>query len=137
MRYFVDSSFIVSLFKETDRNHEISKEHINIIDNNECYITNGMLLEVITILMKRTKNNDIVKLAYAYLLDNFIIVDEYNIKHYNDKEMELFLKYNNNNFKVSFVDCSSIIISNHYKLDYVVSFDKGFKLFNEIQLYQF
>jgi len=137
MKYFVDSSFIVSLFKETDSNHKISKEHINIIDNNKCYITNGILLEVITILMKRTKNNKIVKLAYAYLLDNFIIVDEYDIKHYNDKLMELLLKYNNNNFKVSFVDCSSIIISNHYKLDHVVSFDKGFKLFNEIQLYQF
>ncbi len=137
MRYFIDSSFIVSLFKEKDSNHEIAKEHINIIDNNECYITNGILLEVITILMKRTKNNGIVKLAYAYLLDNFIIVDEYNIKHYNDSVMELFLKYNNNNFKVSFVDCSSIIISNHYKLDYVVSFDKGFKSFNEIELYRF
>ena len=137
MKYFVDSSFIVSLFKETETNHHIAKEHTNIIDNNECYITNGILLEIITILMIRTKDNDIVKLAYAYLLDNFIIVDEYNIKHYNDKVMELFLKYNNNNFKVSFVDCSSIVISNHYGLDYVVSFDKGFKLFNEIRLYQF
>ena len=137
MKYFVDSSFIVSLFKENDRNHKIAKKHINIIDNNECYITNGILLEVITILMKKTKNNDIVKLAYAYLLDNFIIVDEYNIKNYNDRVMELFLKYNNNNFKVSFVDCSSIIIFNHTRLDYVVSFDKGFKLFNEIQLYDF
>lgn len=85
MKYFVDSSFIVSLFKETETNHHIAKEHTNIIDNNECYITNGILLEIITILMKRTKDNDIVKLAYAYLLDNFIIVDEYNIKHYNDK----------------------------------------------------
>ena len=84
MKYFIDSSFIVSLFKETDTNHEIGKEHIDIIDDNECYITNGILLEVITILMKKTKDNNIVKLAYAYLLDNFIIVDEYNIKQYID-----------------------------------------------------
>lgn len=137
MKYFVDSSFIVSLFKETDSNHEIAKEHISIIDNNECYITNSILLEVITVLMKRTKDNSIVKLAYAYLLDNFIIVDEYNIKHYNNEVMELFLKYSNHNFKVSFVDCSSIIISDYYHLDCVVSFDKGFKLFNAIKLYEF
>ena len=137
MKYFVDSSFIVSLFKKTDSNHELAKEHIDIIDNNDCYITNGILLEVITILMKKTKDNSIVKLAYAYLRDNFIIVNEYNIKHYNNKVMELFLKYNNNNIKVSFVDCSSIIISNHYHLDCVVSFDKGFKLFDTITLYAF
>ena len=137
MKYFVDSSFIVSLFKETDSNHEIAKEHISIIDNNECYITNSILLEVITVLMKRTKDNSIVKLAYAYLLDNFIIVDEYNIKHYNNEVMDLFLKYSNHNFKVSFVDCSSIIISDYYHLDCVVSFDKGFKLFNAIKLYEF
>ena len=137
MKYFVDSSYIVSLFKKTDSNHEIAKEHIDIIDNNECYITNGILLEVITILMKKTKDNSIVKLAYAYLLDNFIIVDEYNIKHYNHEVIELFLRYNDNNFKVSFVDCSSIIISDYYHLDYVVSFDKGFKLFDAIKLYEF
>ena len=51
--------------------------------------------------------------------------------------MELFLKYNNNNFKVSFVDCSSILIFNYYELDWVVSFDNGFKLFDEIMLYEF
>ena len=84
MKYFVDSSFIVSLFKKTDSNHELAKEHIDIIDNNDCYITNGILLEIITILMKKTKDNSIVKLAYAYLMDNFIIVNEYNIKHYNN-----------------------------------------------------
>lgn len=137
MKYFIDSSFIVSLFKETDTNHEIAKEHIDIIDNNDCYITNGVLLEVITILMKKTKDNDIVRLAYGYLLDNFHVVNEYNINYYNDEVLALFLKYNNNNFKVSFVDCSSIIIFNYYDLDSVVSFDKGFKLFDEIKLYEF
>ena len=55
MKYFVDSSFIVSLFKKTDSNHELAKEHIDIIDNNDCYITNGILLEVITILKKKQK----------------------------------------------------------------------------------
>lgn len=73
MKYFIDSSFIVSLFKLTDSNHEIAKKHMDIIENNDCYITNGVLLEVITILMKKTKDNSIVKLAYGYLLDNFHI----------------------------------------------------------------
>lgn len=137
MKYFIDSSFIVSLFKLTDSNHEIAKKHMDIIENNDCYINNGVLLEVITILMKKTKDNGIVKLAYGYLLDNFHIVNEYRINNYNNEVMRLFLKYNNNNFKVSFIDCSSIVISNYYDLDYIVSFDKGFKLFDEINLYEF
>ena len=28
MKYFVDSSFIVSLFKRTDSNYELAKEHL-------------------------------------------------------------------------------------------------------------
>ena len=137
MKYFIDSSFIVSLFKLTDSNHEIAKKHMDIIENNDCYISNGVLLEVITILMKKTKDNGIVKLAYGYLLDNFHIVNEYHINNYNNEVMRLFLKYNNNNFKVSLIDCSSIVIFNYYDLDYIVSFDKGFKLFDEINLYEF
>lgn len=137
MKYFIDSSFIVALFKETDSNYRIAKNHIDIIDSNDCYITNGVLLEVITILMKRTKDNNVVKMAYRYLHDNFRLINEYDIKHYNDLVFSLFMKYNNDNFKVSFVDCSCIVISDYYNIDCVVTFDKCFKLFDEINLFDF
>ena len=45
-------------------------------------------------------------------------------------------KYNQNTFKVSYVDCSSIIISDYLNIDAVLSLDKGFKLFSEINLFE-
>ena len=39
-------------------------------------------------------------------------------------------------FKVSYVDCSSIIISDYLNIDAVLSLDKGFKLFSEINLFE-
>ena len=53
---------------------------------------------------------------------------------YNDNVFAIFEKYNQNNFKVGFIDCSQVIIYNHYNLDYVVSLDNGFRLFEEIEL---
>lgn len=86
--------------------------------------------------MKKTKNIQLVETAYFYLNDNFIIVNEYDIEDYNEKVFNIFQKYNQNAFRVSFVDCSSIIILNYSNLDVVLSLDKGFKLFDEIDLFE-
>ena len=47
----------------------------------------------------------------------------------------LFKKYNKNKFKIGFIDCSHVTIYNNYNLDYIVSLDKGFKVFEEIKLF--
>ena len=87
--------------------------------------------------MMRTKNIELTKKAYRFLNDNFTIINEYDIEIFNDKVFSLFKKYNKSNYKLSFIDCSIVIIFKHYKLDSVVSFDKRFKLFDEIKLYEF
>lgn len=135
-KIFVDTSFIISLFRKNDSNHELTKKYAHLIDENECYITNAILTEIITVLMKKTKNIRLVETAYFYLNDNFIIVNEYDIEDYNEKVFNIFQKYNQNAFRVSFVDCSSIIILNYSNLDVVLSLDKGFKLFDEIDLFE-
>lgn len=135
-KIFVDTSFIISLFRKNDSNHELTKKYAYLIDENECYITNAILTEIITVLMKKTKNIRLVETAYFYLNDNFIIVNEYDIEDYNEKVFNIFQKYNQNAFRVSFVDCSSIIILNYSNLDVVLSLDKGFKLFDEIDLFE-
>lgn len=135
-KIFVDTSFIISLFRKNDSNHELTKKYAYLIDENECYITNAILTEIITVLMKKTKNIQLVETAYFYLNDNFIIVNEYDIEDYNEKVFSIFQKYNQNAFRVSFVDCSSIIILNYSNLDVVLSLDKGFKLFDEIDLFE-
>ena len=44
-KIFVDTSFIISLFKKNDSNHELTKKYSYLIDKNECYISNTILIE--------------------------------------------------------------------------------------------
>ena len=135
-KLFIDANFIIAIFKDFDTNHEKAISNIKIISENDCYISNGILNEIITIIMMKTKNIELTKKAYRFLNDNFTILNEYDIEIFNDKVFSLFKKYNKNNFKLSFIDCSIVVIFKHYELDNVVSFDKGFKSIDEIKLYE-
>lgn len=132
-KLLIDSSFIIALFRRNDGLHQKALENKNML-NNDCYITDGIISEVITIIGQKTKDIALVRKVYNYLKDNFTIIHESEINMYNDNVFAIFEKYNQNNFKVGFIDCSQVIIYNHYNLDYVVSLDNGFRLFEEIEL---
>lgn len=133
-KLLIDSSFIIALFRRNDGLHQKAIENKDILNNNNCYITDGIIAEVITIIGQKTKDITLVRKVYNYLKDNFTIIHESEINMYNDNVYAIFEKYNQNNFKVGFIDCSQVIIYNHYNLDYVVSLDNGFRLFEEIEL---
>lgn len=133
-KIFIDSSILVPLFWKEYPNHNKVAKHLSIIKNNECYMSNGILSEVMTVLGMKTKNIDLVKIVYDYLQDNFKILNEYEINDFNFKVFSVFQKYNKNAFKVSFIDCSSVVIVDEYGLDNVMSLDKDFKRFEEIDL---
>lgn len=136
-KVFVDANFIVSVFREIEDNHDKACHNLKILlSEHECYISNGIILEIITIIMMRTKDLELTKIVYYFLKDNFTIVNEYEIEKYNDRVFSIFKKYNKNTFKLSFIDCSTVVISKFFDLKYVVSFDKKFKLFNEIKVYE-
>jgi len=133
-KLFIDSSFIIPIFKRNDSNRPIIEKNKQILFENECYISNGIVQEIITVVMKKTKNIELTKKAYYFLNDNFIILNEYEIERFNDRIFTLFKQYNNDTFKASFIDCSSIVIVNNFDLDYVVTLDKFFRKFKEIDL---
>ncbi len=133
-KLLIDSSFIIALFRRNDGLHQKAIENKYLLNENDCYITDGIMAEVITIIGQKTKDIALVRIVYNYLKDNFTIIHESEINMYNDNVLVIFEKYNQNNFKVGFIDCSQVIIYNHYNLDYVVSLDEGFRLFEEIEL---
>lgn len=134
-KLFVDANFIISLFRKNEKNHSIAKNNISkLLTDYDCYVSNGVVNEVVTVIMMRTKSLNLTKKAYYFIKDNFTILNEYGIEKYNDRVFSVFQKYNEKTFKLSFIDCSIVIISNHYDLDGVISFDKKFKLFKEIHL---
>ena len=132
-KLLIDSSFIIALFRRNDGLHQKAIKNKDIL-NNDCYITDGILAEVITIIGQKTKDIALVRMVYNYLKDNFTIIHESEINMYNDNVLAVFEKYNQNSFKVGFIDCSQVIIYNNYNLDYVVSLDNEFRLFEEIEL---
>ncbi len=133
-KLLIDSSFIIALFRKNDGLHQKAIENKDILNNNDCYITDGILAEVMTIIAQKTKDITLVRIVYNYLKDNFTIIHESEISMYNDNVFAVFEKYNKNKFKVGFIDCSQVIIYNHYNLDYVISLDNEFRLFEEIEL---
>ena len=132
-KILLDSSFIIAIFRRNDSLHQRAIKNRNILQN-DCYISNGIISEVITILGQKTKDIALVRLAYNYMKDNFTIIDESDINMYNDNVLAIFEKYNKNKFRLDFIDCSTVVISENCGLDYVVSFDGEFELFEEINL---
>ena len=132
-KLLIDSSFIIALFRRNDGLHQKAIKNKDIL-NNDCYITDGILTEVMTIIGQKTKDIALVRIVYNYLKDNFTIIHESEINMYNDNVFAVFEKYNQNSFKVGFIDCSQVIIYNNYNLDYILSLDNGFRLFEEIEL---
>ena len=132
-KILLDSSFIISIFRKNDSLHQRAIENRNVLEN-DCYISNGIISEVITILGQKTKDIALVRLAYNYMKDNFTIIDESDINMYNDNVFTIFEKYNKDKFRLGFIDCSQVVIYEYYDLDYVVSFDGEFKLFEEVNL---
>ena len=132
-KLLIDSSFIIALFRRNDGLHQKAIKNKDIL-NNDCYITDGILAEVMTIIGQKTKDIALVRIVNNYLKDNFTIIHESEINMYNDNVFAVFEKYNQNSFKVGFIDCSQVIIYNNYNLDYVLSLDNGFRLFEEIEL---
>lgn len=134
-KLFIDSSFIIPIFRRNDTNREIIERNKKILFENECYISNGILQEITTVIMLKTKSIELAKKAYYFLTDNFIILNEYEIERFNDGVFTLFKKYNRDTYRASFIDCSSIVIANNFEMDYVVSLDKFFNKFEEIDLF--
>ena len=82
-KILLDSSFIIAIFRKNDPLHQRAIENKEVLDN-DCYISNGIVSEVITILGQKTKDIALVRLAYNYMKDNFTIINESDINMYTD-----------------------------------------------------
>ena len=70
-KIFIDTSFIIPIFKKNDKSRLIIEKNKDILFENECYISNGVLNEVITVVMMKTKNIKLTEKAYYFLNDNY------------------------------------------------------------------
>ncbi len=131
-----DTNFIVAYVLGSDAIHQraIDLEYEENILDNERYITNHIIDEVVTIIGQKASPKDAMD-VYRLMKDNFIIINEYEIFDFNDKVMS---KYNNMNSekkqKAGFTDCSIIEVARLYGLDAIVTFDKAFEKKGDIEI---
>lgn len=59
-KFFIDANFFIAIFREIEENHELAvKTYKTLLENHECYTSNIIITEVVTIIMMRTKNLDL------------------------------------------------------------------------------
>jgi len=132
MKIFLDSSFIISFALESDENFKEADKLIeqeNIFEK-DCYISNNVINEVITVIGNKLDLNR-AKETYYILKDNFTILNEQKIENFNDKVMDIYEEYDT---KLSFTDSSILLLMEYYDIPTLVSFDTGFKKNKEINL---
>ena len=129
--YFLDTSFIIAYAISTDNQHTKTEPLEDIILNNKCYINNSILNECITVSYNKTKDLEISQEVYYIIIDNFKILNEYNIINYNDKTMDLF---NQHKGKLSFTDAGIITTMKANNILNLITFDTQFKKENTINV---
>ncbi len=130
-KVLVDTSFIIAYAILSDSQHDKSIDLKHVLLNDDCYITNGILNECVTVGYNKSKSLEIANNIYYTLNDNFKIINEYEINDFNDITLSVFNKHEG---KLSFVDSSLIVVMSRYDLDYLLTFDNQFSKEESIDL---
>ena len=127
----LDTSFIIAFNIISDSQHDKSRELKEVLLNEDCYITNNVLNECVTVGFNKSKSLEVANNIYYTLIDNFTVINEYEISNFNTKTLRIFNKHGG---KLSFVDASLIVVMNEFNLNYLLSFDKQFTKEDSINL---
>lgn len=131
-RILVDSSYLIALFRKDDLNHSLAIENRDVL-NNPCFVTNLVISEVLTVLAMKTKDMELVKLAFNYINDNFTLIKEFHTHNFNYNVFSLFTQYNHEKYNLSFVDTSLVYLADVHGFK-LLTLDNGFKEIDNIDL---
>lgn len=123
MKIFLDSSFIIALINDKDSLHKKALEFVELTEANECYISNLIINEVITVIGNKL-SLEVAISSYDLLTSVFNIVNEYDVSDFNYNNMLVYESYNT---KLSFTDSSIILLMEEFNIDNLITFDKEFK----------
>ncbi|MBE6499690.1 MAG: PIN domain-containing protein [Methanobrevibacter thaueri] len=121
-KIFIDSSYLIAIALDNDSNKEKALELSELLSE-ECYISDKVINEVVTVVNSRGNYTQAVT-VYHYMVDNFKIVNDYEVANYNEKIIQIFAKYEGN---LSFTDSAIIVLMLELGIDDLLSFDHGFK----------
>lgn len=121
-KIFIDSSYLIAIAVNNDSNTEKALQLKELLSE-ECYISDKVINEVVTVVNTRGNYKQAVT-VYHYMIDNFKIINEYEILNYTEKTIQIFEKYEGN---LSFTDSAIIVLMLEMGISDILSFDHGFK----------
>ena len=122
-KLFVDSSYLIAIALNNDSNTKKALQLKELLLSEECYISDKVINEVITVVNTRG-NYNLAVTVYHYMVDNFKILNEYEISDYNEKIIQIFEKFEGN---LSYTDSAIILLMLEFGIENLLSFDHGFK----------
>lgn len=129
-KYFLDTSFIIGLIFSNDNNHD-KAINLDFVLNEKCFINNSVLAEVLNISNKYADFNTVVEIYYQ-IVDNFTIINEFDIFGYDAQSLAIFKNYKG---KLGFVDSGIITTMKQHRIKNLVTFDKEFKKVKSIKVF--
>ncbi len=132
----VDSCVWIAAFYKRDKNHELGKQFLDWLKNEEnikIIITDYIISESITYLRKKAGNSKFINEPINLFLEDQRFEIYFTLEDYFYKAMEIFQKYK----KLSFVDSTMLITYFNLKPDYLLSYDSGFNAFKNIIRYEY
>lgn len=130
MKIFLDSSFLIALINDNDSLHKKALEYVELTGDNDCYISNLIINEVITVIGNKLGLSVAIS-SYDLLTSVFNIINEYDLKDFNYNTMLFYETYKT---KLSFTDSSILLIMEKKGISNLLSFDKEFKRVENINL---
>lgn len=119
---YLDTTFIVSLFINTEVHHQKSVKIWNDNRNEEKIISNVILSETITLLkIKLKENTKAIIEIFESIIDTCKII--YEDKQLTMKSFKVFVKYDST---ISLADALSVAIMQKLKIIEIASWDSDF-----------
>ncbi|MBD3196743.1 MAG: PIN domain-containing protein [Candidatus Lokiarchaeota archaeon] len=128
MGVFLDTGFLIGLKNKEDKNFDQAQLWMKRFLKNEfgeIYTSTYIFDEVVTLALVRLKNIDFAKDIGKYILSSpRIHLIEITIIDF-ENSWKLFKKFSNN--RLSFTDCSILVLYKRLKCKFLGTFDSHFK----------
>jgi len=122
---FLDANFLINLYVETNSNHKRANEIYNLIESEEKLISKLVIMEVITIMNVRLKQDPyLISKVYKELNKNYnVIIDN----DFYDKGFKILNgEFNKNKERMPLFDCVYIALMKDLGINKIATFDSHF-----------
>lgn len=127
---FIDASAYIGILSPFDSNHEKARKISGFLTEDDLITAHAILGEVLTVGSMRYNRQAAIDFVKEIFKSTTKIVSEND--ELRDKAFRIFQEIKDKD--VSWVDCYSFAVIQHYKIEKVFSFDRDFKKYTKAKI---